>query len=105
MDETQCGRFAGLGQNNWATGKAMKMKRSVHRLVFGILMLTVSVLSLSTTSSAQIGIGISVRVGPPALPIYAQPICPGPRYFWTPGYWAWSDDDGYYWVPGTCVIA
>jgi WXXGXW repeat (2 copies) len=81
------------------------MKRSVRWVVFGILMLTVSVLSLSTASSAQIGIGISVRVGPPALPVYAQPLCPGPGYFWTPGYWAWSDDDGYYWVPGTWVVA
>jgi hypothetical protein len=83
----------------------MRMKRSVRGLVLGILMLTVSLLSLSMASYAEIGIGISVRVGPPALPVYAQPICPGPGYFWTPGYWAWSDDDGYYWVPGTWVIA
>lgn len=82
-----------------------KMKRSVRWLVFGILMLSVSVLSLSTASSAQMAVGISVRVGPPALPVYAQPVCPGPGFFWTPGYWAWSDDDGYYWVPGTWVIA
>jgi hypothetical protein len=85
------------------------MKRSVRRLVFGlvlgVLMLSVSVLSLSTASSAQIGIGISVRIGPPALPVYAQPMCPGPGYLWTPGYWAWSDDGGYYWVPGTWVVA
>ena len=84
------------------------MKRSVRRqalgLVLGVLLLTVSVVSLSTTSSAQIGIGISVRIGPPALPVYAQPICPGPGYLWTPGYWAWNDDGGYYWVPGTWVI-
>jgi hypothetical protein len=83
----------------------MKMKRSVRWLVFGILVLTVSVLSLSTTSSAQIGIGISVRIGPPALPVYPQPICPGPGYLWTPGYWAWNDVGGYYWVPGTWVVA
>ncbi len=83
----------------------MKMKLSVRGLVLGILMLSVSVLSLSTVSSAQIGIGVSVRVGPPALPVYAQPLCPGPGYFWTPGYWAWDDDDGYYWVPGTWVVA
>ena len=87
----------------------MKMKRSVRSLAFGlvlgVLMLSVSVLSLSTTSSAQIGIGISVRIGPPALPVYAQPICPGPGYLWTPGYWAWNDDGGYYWVPGTWVVA
>lgn len=82
-----------------------KMKRSVRWLVFGILILSVSVLSLSTASSAQMAVGISVRVGPPALPVYAQPVCPGPGFFWTPGYWAWSDDDGYYWVPGTWVVA
>jgi len=83
----------------------MKMKRSFRGLALGVLVLTVAVLSLSTASSAQIGIGISVRIGPPVLPVYAQPICPGPGYFWTPGYWAWSDDGGYYWVPGTWVIA
>jgi hypothetical protein len=83
----------------------MKMKRSFRGFVLGVLLLTVSVLSLSTASSAQIGIGISVRIGPPALPVYAQPICPGPGYLWTPGYWAWTDADGYYWVPGTWVIA
>ena len=43
--------------------------------------------------------------GPPALPVYAQPVCPGPGYFWVPGYWAWNDDYGYYWVPGTWVVA
>jgi len=89
----------------------MEMKRSVRKqalgLVLGTLMLTVSVISLSTASSAEIGIGIgiSVRIGPPALPVYAQPICPGPGYLWTPGYWGWSDVDGYYWVPGTWVVA
>jgi hypothetical protein len=45
------------------------MKRSVRWLVFGLLMFTVSVLSLSTTSAAQVGVGISVRIGPPALPV------------------------------------
>jgi hypothetical protein len=70
-------------------------------------MLTVPVLSLSTPASAQIGIeiGISVRIAPPALPVYAQPFCPGPGYLWTPGYWAWNEDGGYYWVPGTWVVA
>src|ERR1039457_3652293 len=83
------------------------MKRSIRLLSLGILMVSISVLSLSTASYAQIGIGvgINVRIGPPALPVYAQPMCPGPGYLWTPGYWAWSDDDGYYWVPGTWVIA
>ncbi len=63
------------------------------------------ILSLSAASFAQIGVGISVRFGPPALPVYAQPICPGAGYLWTPGYWGWNDDGGYYWVPGTWVMA
>ena len=56
-------------------------------------------------SAAQLAIGVSVRVGPPPLPVYAQPICPGPGYIWTPGYWAYDPDNGYYWVPGTWVLA
>jgi WXXGXW repeat (2 copies) len=62
------------------------------------------VLVLSSASFGQVR--ISVSFGPPALPIYEQPLCPGDGYIWTPGYWAWSDDDGdYYWVPGTWVLA
>jgi len=81
------------------------MKRSVRWVILGILTASTLVLSLSTPAAAQIGVGISVRIGPPALPVYAQPICPGPGYLWTPGYWAWNDDGGYYWVPGTWVVA
>src|SRR5690606_36408877 len=36
---------------------------------------------------------------PPPLPIYEQPMIPGPDYIWPPGYWALSPG-GYYWVPG-----
>jgi WXXGXW repeat (2 copies) len=50
-------------------------------------------------------IGISVSFGPPALPVYEQPICPEEGYIWTPGFWDYTDDDGYYWVPGTWVEA
>jgi hypothetical protein len=82
----------------------MKIHRAVRLLAFGLLLLVIPA-ALSTPASAEIGIGISVRVGPPALPVYEQPICPGPGYLWTPGYWSWSDDDGYYWVPGTWVVA
>ncbi len=80
----------------------MKTHPAVRFLVFGLLLLVIPAV-LSSTSSAQIGIGISVRVGPPALPVYEQPICPAAGYLWTPGYWAWDDDAGYYWVPGTWV--
>jgi WXXGXW repeat (2 copies) len=69
------------------------------------LLLAIMILTFSAASFSQVAVGISVRIGPPPLPVYAQPICPGPGYFWTPGYWAWNDDDGYYWVPGTWVVA
>jgi YXWGXW repeat-containing protein len=77
------------------------MKRSAFRWV----LLSVIMMAFSAASFGQVAVGISVRIGPPALPVYAQPICPGPGYIWTPGYWAWNDDGGYYWVPGTWVVA
>jgi hypothetical protein len=76
-----------------------------HRSVIRFLLCAIVLVSLSAASFAQIAVGISVRIGPPALPVYAQPICPGPGYMWTPGYWAWNDEGGYYWVPGTWVLA
>jgi hypothetical protein len=52
---------------------------------------------------AQVGVAISI--GPPALPVYEQPLCPGDGYLWTPGYWAYDYDvTDYYWVPGTWVM-
>src|SRR5271156_7220648 len=60
-------------------------------------------LAFSHASFGQIA--ISVSFGPPALPVYEQPICPEDGYIWNPGFWYYSDDDGYYWVPGTWVEA
>lgn len=77
------------------------MKTAIVRRV----LLSILVLAFSAASYGQIAVGISVRIGPPPLPVYAQPICPGPGFIWTPGYWAWNDDEGYYWVPGTWVMA
>jgi hypothetical protein len=82
----------------------MKLHRAIRFLAFALLLLVIPA-ALSSPSSSQIAVGVSVRIGPPALPIYAQPICPGPGYLWTPGYWAWNDEGGYYWVPGTWVVA
>jgi hypothetical protein len=55
----------------------------------------------STVSFAQIG--VSVRIAPPEMPVYEQPMSPGDGYLWTPGYWGWANDD-YYWTPGTWVL-
>jgi len=69
------------------------------------LLLAMAVLLIPAGSHAQV-VGISITVAPPALPVYVQPICPADNYIWTPGYWAWSDDDDdYYWVPGTWAEA
>src|SRR5579864_6855451 len=69
----------------------------VSLLLFGIL-----ALAMPATSHAGVAVGISVRIGPPVLPVYVQPPCPAPGYLWTPGYWAYGPD-GYYWVPGVWV--
>jgi hypothetical protein len=69
-----------------------------------LFLLAFVLLAIPAAPHAQVRIGVSVRLGPPPLPVYAQPICPGPGYIWTPGYWAYGDD-GYYWVPGTWVMA
>ncbi|HEX6773998.1 MAG TPA: hypothetical protein VF126_18320, partial [Acidobacteriaceae bacterium] len=47
---------------------------------------------------------IQANQPPPPLPVYAQPLCPGPGYMWNPGYWYWGPG-GYYWVPGVWVLA
>ena len=73
----------------------------LHRFVRPLLLLS---LLLGMTAASFAGVFVSVSVGPPPIPVYTQPLCPGPGYMWTPGYWGWGDD-GYYWVPGTWVMA
>jgi hypothetical protein len=60
------------------------------------------VLAPMQAAHAQFGIGVSITVAPPPLPIYEQPPLPAPGYLWTPGFWDYGDA-GYYWVPGTWV--
>jgi hypothetical protein len=77
----------------------MRKLRSMRVWWLGLMML-----AFAASSWAEVSIGISVHVGPPALPVYEQPVCPGVGYIWTPGYWAYGPA-GYYWVPGTWVMA
>ena len=65
------------------------------------LLFALALLLFSHGAFAQIS--ISVNFGPPAIPVYEQPICPTDGYLWAPGYWAYDYDAGYYWVPGTWV--
>jgi hypothetical protein len=77
----------------------MRFILSIRTLLFALIMLC-----MSAASFAQIG--VAIRIGPPALPVYEQPLCPGDGYIWTPGYWAYDyGSDDYYWVPGTWVLA
>jgi hypothetical protein len=57
---------------------------------------------MALPASSFAGIGITVVIAPPMIPVYEQPALPGEGYIWTPGYWAYSGDD-YFWVPGTWV--
>jgi hypothetical protein len=66
-----------------------------------IFLFLLVLLAIPAASFAQIA--VSVRIGPPALPIYTQPPCPGEGFLWTPGYWAYGPV-GYFWVPGVWVI-
>ena len=71
--------------------------RNVRMLFFSLVLMCVS-------AAAVAQISVSVSFGPPALPVYEQPACPGDGYIWTPGYWAYDEGvSDYYWVPGTWV--
>ena len=73
--------------------------RFIRTLLFGLVLL-----SMSAASFGQVGVAITI--GPPPLPVYEQPLCPGDGYLWTPGYWSYDYDvNDYYWVPGTWVMA
>jgi hypothetical protein len=80
------------------TTPATRLISPLVRLLFLIL------LALGVSSASLGAVFVSVAIAPPALPVYVQPMAPGPGYIWTPGYWAYGTD-GYYWVPGTWVLA
>jgi hypothetical protein len=82
----------------------MHINSTIRRVMVHSLAFAAVLLAMSTASFAQFRVAITV--GPPALPVYEQPLCPGDGYMWTPGYWYWDDDiSDYYWVPGTWVMA
>jgi hypothetical protein len=79
-------------------GKVEEMIKStaIRNLLFATAFVTLA-------SASFAGVFVSVGIAPPPLPVYAQPVCPGDGYLWTPGYWAYGPD-GYYWVPGTWIL-
>jgi WXXGXW repeat (2 copies) len=77
------------------------MRRSM--LLQGLLLaLGITLTPKASRAQVFVGVGVSIRVAPPALPVYEQPPCPVEGYLWTPGYWAYGPA-GYYWVPGVWV--
>ena len=80
--------------------------RTLHLLSASALTIAVlaapMVLTPTQPAQAQFGVGVSITIAPPALPVYVQPPLPAPGYLWTPGYWNYGDA-GYFWVPGTWV--
>jgi len=76
--------------------------RGLHFISAFLLPLAFVTLAVPAPAFAQVA--VAIIVAPPALPLYEQPVCVGPGYIWTPGYWARGDND-YFWVPGTWVLA
>jgi WXXGXW repeat (2 copies) len=77
------------------------IKNWMNQPIVRALLLTL--LTFGSTSASFAAVFVSVDIAPPPLPVYAQPIAPGPGYIWAPGYWAYGDY-GFYWVPGTWVL-
>src|SRR6185437_12756128 len=73
------------------------MKKTIVSIIF---ILAASVLAVKQADAQFFSVGVSLRVGPPMIPVYVQPPCPVEGYIWVPGYWAYDDDYGYFWVPG-----
>jgi hypothetical protein len=72
----------------------------------GKIRILIAFLLLAIPAASFAQLRVAIAIGPPALPVYEQPICPGDGYLWTPGYWAYDDSvSDYYWVPGTWVMA
>jgi hypothetical protein len=82
-----------------------RLWRALGCSMAGLLIILVAAVTVAVTPSSAAQLAVSIRIGPPPLPVYAQPVCPGPGYIWTPGYWAYDPVNGYYWVPGTWVVA
>lgn len=76
------------------------------RLNRWIAAMTAAVALAVAPAKSHAGVFVNISIAPPAIPVYEQPICPGPDYIWTPGYWQWDAEVAdYYWIPGTWVAA
>jgi len=83
-------------------GKRNQMKTIKSIAIIFSCLLVVFIELPKSYGQTTVGIEVSIRNSPPSLPVYDQPPCPVDGYLWTPGYWAYYDND-YYWVPGVGV--
>jgi hypothetical protein len=74
-----------------------KLRNFASKLIVGAALVAIPAASFGQFA-------INIRIAPPILPVYVQPVCPGEGYIWTPGYWNYGPE-GYYWIPGTWVMA
>src|SRR5512143_2272411 len=58
-------------------GRAGLLVARARFLLFVSLLLALVMLAAPVESPAQVSVGVSVTFGPPLLPVYAQPLCPG----------------------------
>src|SRR5580658_3185962 len=71
----------------------MRIQRSIQFLLFLFVLL-----AIPAASFAQVG--VSIRLAPPELVAYSQPICPQEGYLWVPGTWVEPPTVGFLWTPG-----
>src|SRR5271156_1198850 len=68
----------------------MSIRSGFRRLLVAVAM-TAPMLTLPVAhAQIAVGIGISVHVAPPVLPVYTQPALPAAGVLWTPGYWGFA---------------
>jgi hypothetical protein len=77
----------------------VRITRSLYAIIAAIL---IAAIPLASPAQFTVGVGLTIGVPPPVLPVYSMPPAPYPNYQWQPGYWAWGPA-GYYWVPGTWI--
>jgi hypothetical protein len=88
------------------TSLFLQLQKCAGRTLLGVMALTLLIGFNLAPAPAAAGIYVSITEAPPELPVYDPPPLPGEGYMWTPGYWAWDEEEGdYYWVPGAWVMA
>ena len=86
----------------------MKTFGSISTILISSILLTIALAARPASSVAQYSPcenatsseSPSLNNPPPALPTYEQPPAPAPNDQWSPGYWGYQPNYGYYWVPG-----